>query len=212
MPSLHSLNILIHVTTGCIAIVLGLVLLARRKGDAMHRRLGRITVTIVAISMVAALAGAVLFRGKADLLGVTLLVSYHLWAGIRALRLRDNGRRPADLLPALAMLVLAAGLLALYRSGTAVNWEPARVYATVGGVAFYGGWDILRTVFPTNWRRRLNPAEHAFRMTSLVGALVSVAAGTLLPGYALYAALVPSALAVVAAVVFAVRAALRAAR
>ena len=120
MPSLHSLNLLVHVATGSLAIVTGLILLSQRKGDAAHRSIGWITVAIVAVSMAAALLGALAFHGKADLVGVSLLVIYQLWAGVRALRLRDNGRRPADLAPALVTVAAGAGLIALYRFGSAV--------------------------------------------------------------------------------------------
>lgn len=208
----HSLNIVVHVTAGCLAIGLGLVLLMRRKGDGFHRALGRVTVGVAGVSMAAALIGALVFRGKADLIGVSILVSYHLWAGVRALRLKANGRGMLDVGPALGVVVAAGALWWASRAGGAVNWEPGRVYAAVGGLTFYGGWDVVRTVFPAAWRRWLNPAEHGFRMTSLVGALVSVAVATLWPARADYSALGLSAVFAMLAGALAVRAALRAAR
>lgn len=207
MSPFHFANIVVHVTAGSLAILLGLILLSRHKGDRVHRYLGRVTVTIAAIGISAALIGALVFRGKGDLLGVSLLTGYQLWAGVRAIRLHDNGRGAFDLVPAFALLSAGVVLYLVWRNGGAVNWEPARVYASLGSMVVYGGLDVVRIVFPDRWRTVLNPAEHAFKLTSFIGALVSVATATLLPSVAVYATMVSSALFLALAVVFAVRAA-----
>jgi uncharacterized membrane protein len=181
MPDIHTLNIIAHILAGSLAILTGAVVLARRKGDAAHRLTGWITVGLAAICLIAALIGAFVFKGKLDLIGVSILTSYHLWAGLRALRLKDNGRRPADLLPAMLVFVCGVSLFAASRMEGLLNWAPALVYAAAGGLLAYGGWDIIRTRLPRRWRLWLNPAEHAFRMTSLIGALITVAAATLVP-------------------------------
>jgi len=207
MSQLHFANIIVHVTAGSIAILLGLILLLRRKGDRTHRRLGRVTAIIAGIGIAVALFGAVVFRGKTDLLGVSLLTGYQIWSGVRAIRLRRNGRSLPDLVPASGLLIACGTLYFIWRSGGAVNWEPARVYASLGSMAFFGAWDVLRILFPSAWRIALNPAEHAFKLTCFIGALMSVASATLLPQIAVYATMVSSSLFLVVALVFAVRAA-----
>ncbi len=205
--SLHTINIIVHVSAGCLAILLGLVQLARRKGDLTHRRLGRVTVTIAATSIAAALLGALVFRGKTDLIGVSFLTAYQLWSGARALHLKHNGRGPLDLLPALALVAGGIAIYLLWRHGGVFNWGPARVYGAMGSLMFYGSYDVLRIVFPHQWRTTLNPAEHAFKLTSFIGALVSVAAAVLLPAQGVVVSLASSGLFLALATVFAVRAA-----
>ncbi len=215
MPSLstlHHLNILIHVAAGSLAMLAGLIVLSLPKGDRRHRIGGRITLSLAGLGIAAALIGAFVFRGRVDLMGVSVLTSYQIWSGLRSLRLKDGGRRPLDFLPALILFGLGLGVLYLYRRGGAFYWGPGLVYATVGGMTFYGGWDLLRTAFPLSWRLRLNPAEHGFKMTSLIGALVSVACGTLLKDNAVYASLTASGVFMVLGLVLAVRAAMRARR
>ena len=205
--SVHTINIIIHVSAGCIAMVLGFVQLARRKGDATHKRFGRVTVTVAATSIAAAMLGALTFRGKTDLIGVSFLTAYQLWSGMRALHLKYNGRGPLDLLPALALVAGGIAIYLLWRHGGVFNWGPARVYGAMGSLIFYGSYDILRIVFPQQWRVVLNPAEHAFKLTSFIGALVSVATAVLLPGQGVVVSLVASGVFLILATVFAVRAA-----
>lgn len=208
MPDLHSLNIFTHVLTASAALLIGLFILSRRKGDRLHRMSGRAMLWLTGVSVTAALIGAFFFRGQLDLMGVSLLVAYQLWSGPRALRLKDGGRRPADLIPALLMAGGGCVIGALILLGGAVHWPPMLVYSTMGSMLIYGGWDVGRTLLPLRWRRWLNPAEHAFRMASLTGALLSVAAGTLL-GNA-YWPLVVSGVFGLASLVFAFRAARKA--
>lgn len=204
--SLHSLNIILHVSAGCLAISLGLIQLVRRKGDTLHRRLGRVTVTIAAVSIAAALVGALVFRGKTDLIGVSVLTAYQLWSGVRALHLQHNGRGALDILPALGLVAGGIAVYGLWRHGGVFNWGPARVYAAMGSLMFYGSYDVVRLVFPQQWRMGLNTAEHAFKLTSFIGALISVAAAVLLPAHGVVVSLAVSSLFLVLAVVLAVRA------
>lgn len=205
--SLHTINIVVHISAGCIAILLGLIQLVRRKGDTTHKRLGRVTVTIAATSIAAALLGALVFRGKTDLIGVSFLTAYQLWSGVRALHLKHNGLGAPDLLPALALVAGGVAVYLLWRQGGVFNWGPARVYGAMGSLIFYGSYDVLRVVFPQQWRLPLNPAEHAFKLTSFIGALVSVAAAVLLPVQGVVVSLAASAVFFTFAIVFAVRAA-----
>jgi len=213
MPSpshLHLANILIHIATGSLVILLGLRLLVSTKGDRAHRVRGRTALIIAGFSLATALLGAVIYRAKPDLLCVCLLMIYHIWAGLRALRLKNRGRGPFDGLPALMMVGIGGSLIWLFSLNISFQWEASRIYATAGGLITFGGYDLVRMCFPLPWRQFLNPAEHAFRMTCLVGAFISVACGTLF--VTAYAALVPSGLFTGLACIMAARAARLASR
>ena len=208
MPDFHTLNIIAHITTGSLAILAGLLILSRPKGDKVHRVTGRITLTLAILCVSTALIGAFIFRGKLDLMGASLIISYNLWAGMRALKLRDNGRRTADLVPAIMVFILGLGLIALSQFTERLNWPLTLVYSIAGSLLTFGAWDMVRTLLPSRWRLWLNPAEHPFRMTGLIGALASVAAATLAPSP--YVALGVSGVGTLIAFVFAFRAARKA--
>lgn len=208
MPDIHALNIITHVTAGSLAILTGLVVLARRKGGGVHQMMGRITVGLAIACVTTALIGAFVFRGKLDLMGVSIVISYNLWAGVRALKLKENGRRFGDLGPAILVVMAGTGLFGMSRIESLLNWPPALVYATAGSLVTYGGWDMVRTLLPPRWRLWLNPAEHAFRMAGLIAALMSVAAATLFPSP--YVALGVSGVGSLIAFAFAFRAARKA--
>lgn len=208
MIDIHTLNIITHITAGSLAICVGLVVLARRKGDTTHKRFGWATVALIGLTVSTALIGAFVFRGKLDLMGASIVISYNLWAGLRALKLKHNGRGIADLLPAIGVVASGMGLFALSQVEGLLNWQPALVYATAGSLVAYGAWDVGRILLPSRWRLWLNPAEHAFRMAGLIAALASVAAATLVPSP--YVALGVSGAGSLIAFVFAFRAARKA--
>lgn len=175
MP-LHQLNIAIHVITGVCALFLGSLILCLKKGTSSHKTLGRFALGLGLVCTLSGLIGALFFRGRVDLLGVSLLVTYNLWSGVRSLRLANRGRTLPDIVPAVLLAFGGGVLIAGPTFGWAYIWPKAFVIATAGGMLFYGGWDLLRTLFPLSWRRILNPVEHSFKMISLIGALASVAA------------------------------------
>ncbi len=210
--AIHTLNIIIHVVSGSVAILGGFIVLARRKGDQRHRFGGRIVVGIIMITVASALFGALMFRARPDLIGISILVAYQLWSGVRALHLKDNGRRLLDFIPALMMLMGGVAMLILSGSGASFFWESALVKAVIGAMLVYGGYDVVKVILPRHWRVWLNPAEHAYKMSGLIGVLITVALATLLKDQVALTAIAASGVASVAALVFAVRAAMRARR
>lgn len=179
-PSLHLLNIGLHAGAGALAILIGAAQLALTKGDAGHRRRGQAALAIMSLSVAAAMAGAILFKGVMDLLGVSALVAYQLYSATRALRLRKGGRLIQDVAPAFLVFGSGGALVALNDLGAPMAWSAPKVLATAFGLVVYGGYDVVRTYFPAALRPRIAPSEHAFKMTSLVFAFVSVGVTTLL--------------------------------
>lgn len=108
----HTANVVVHILSGTLALVLGLVQLVTRKGGASHRARGRWFLGSVWIVLGTATTGLVLFRSGAILVGVTLLTAYWVYSGMRALRIRHVGPAPQVTLVSVCALV-AAGLCVL---------------------------------------------------------------------------------------------------
>lgn len=182
IDSIHGLNVAVHVAAGLLALGLGLWQLLARKGDAAHRRRGVWAWRVAVPCVASALLGALVFRPSPDLVAVSLLVGYHLYGGRRCLPLARNGRAWADWGVAALLLLVALGLVLAPGLGWGLHWEPVRARAVAASMALIGVYDLVRIAFPPAWRRFLNPAEHAWRLCSMVGAMAGVLAAQRLPG------------------------------
>lgn len=177
---IHKFNILLHVLFGTICILFGLYILIRPKGDNAHKRKGKWFISFAWISIGAAIFGSIMFRGQIDLILISFLVAYLIYSAPRALVLVNNGRNIEDLVPAIIILLFGIFLFAGARFGLPSHWQSPKIIAASFGMMFYGFWDTLRTLFSIDWRSRLNIAEHAFKMVSIVGSTLSVGVATLL--------------------------------
>lgn len=182
IDSIHGLNVAIHVGAGLVALGLGLWQLLARKGDGAHRRRGVWAWRVAVLCVASALLGALVFRPSPDLVAVSVLVGYQLYSGRRCLPLARNGRAVADWGVAALLLLVALGLVLAPGLGRGLHWEPVRARAVAASMALIGVYDLVRIAFPAAWRRFLNPAEHAWRLCSMVGAMASVLAAQRLPG------------------------------
>ena len=200
----HTVNIIVHVVFGTLALVLGLVQLVTKKGGASHRARGRWFLGSVWIVVGTATAGLVLFRPRADLVAVTLLTGYWAYSGLRTLRIRHVGPVAQDALVSVGALV-ASVLLALYLQTVRVPWAPAVVYSTLGTLVLLSLYDLARFAFPTRWFERLWLYEHLVKMIGAHSSVVTAFAGTVLWAWQPYSQLVPSTLPVAAMIWHAVR-------
>ena len=180
MSSLHHMNIALHIVAGSFAVLLGAGQLVLAKGGPAHRRRGVAALVIMSLAVAAAIAGAIVFRGMVDLMGVSFLVGYQLYSASRTLKLRKGGRLISDVAPALLIFGAGIVLVSLTYLGAPVAWSAPKVFATAFGLAFYGGYDALRIFHPLGLRPQIARAEHAFKMTSLVFAFGGVGVTTLL--------------------------------
>lgn len=174
---LHTLNITLHVSTGLLALTMGLWQLAAPKGGPTHRRRGRWLLALAGGSVASAGLGALLFRPRPDLQAVSLLVAYQLYSGWRCLRLPRRGRGLIDWGPAALLAASAAAMLAAQEH----FWPTPVVQSVAFAMIFTAAYDLIRMTFPLRWRHFLNPAEHAWRLCAVIGAMASVAAAQQLP-------------------------------
>ena len=206
----HTANLVVHVLFGTLALVLGLVQLVTHKGGASHRARGRWFLGSVWIVVGTATTGLVLFRSRADLVAVTLLIAYWAYSGMRALRIRNVGPVTQDAFVSVCALI-AAGLLVLYLQTGRFPWAPAVVYSTLGTLVLLSLYDLARFTFPKRWFETLWLYEHLVKMIGAHSSVVTAFSGTVLWAWQPYSQLVPSMLWVAAMIGFVVRIRLRAA-
>ena len=200
----HTVNIIVHVVFGTLALVLGVIQLVTKKGGASHRARGRWFLGSVWIVVGTATTGLVLFRSRADLVAVTLLTAYWAYSGLRALRTRHVGPVAQDALVSVCALV-ASVLLVLYLQTVRVPWAPAVVYSTLGTLVLVSLYDLARFGFPTRWFETLWLYEHLVKMIGTHSSVVAAFAGTLLWAWQPYSQLVPSVLWVAVMIGYVVR-------
>jgi len=189
----HTANVAVHVLFGTLALVLGTIQLVRAKGDARHIRCGRWFLACILVSVATAATGVVIFRFRAFLGVITMLVAYWAFSGYRALRIRLTGPTLRDALGAFAGLG-AAGLFILYLRVAQFPWAPAVVYSTLGTLVTVALYDLARFAFPVRWFAKLWVYEHLVKMIGAFSAALSAFSGTVLGAWQPYSQLVPSAL------------------
>jgi hypothetical protein len=193
MQMLHTLNISLHVLAGTVALVVGLLALAVRKPSALHFRYGRYFLYLLAVVIGTGFTGLLFFRSSSFLLMLTLGAGYDVYAGYRAVQLRQRRSTRPDALVAAG--TLAVGLLYLfYLRQAGGNWAPSVVYSTLGALALVTGYDLLKHFWLHERFQSWWLYEHIYKMLSAYSAILSAFVGTVLPNFKPYSQLGPSVL------------------
>lgn len=196
MSQPHLFNLAIHILAGTLAIVLGLYLLAMRKGTPLHRRRGRWFVWLTLLVCATAAIGNLLFGYRPVFAVLTVLVLYQLLSGWRAVHTRENGPQMVD--GVMTAIALVCGLLILTslrqdRSGQQV----VVVLSSLGGLATILVYDSARWLFPHHWHSALWRYEHIYKLLASLFAMLSAAAGNLLRVGQPWTQLAPSVLGLI---------------
>jgi uncharacterized membrane protein len=190
----HALNLLVHILAGTLGIGLGLVLLARAKGTAEHRRLGQRFVRLVLVVCASATIGVLVFRFMPLFAVLDVLVLYQGVSGWRVARTQARGPALADALwtlaAAVALVVLIPRLLAVEDS------SPIVVRATLAGVGMVLLYDTARWAFPRRWHARLWPYEHVYRMNGALFGMIAAFVGNTVRVWQPASQLLPTAIGV----------------
>ncbi len=193
MQMLHSFNIALHVLAGTVALVVGLLALAVRKPSARHFRYGRYFLYLLAVVVGTGFTGLLFFRSSSFLLMLTLGAGYAVYAGYRAVQLRERRSTRLDALVAAGSLT--AGLVYLFYLRQADgNWAPPVVYSTLAALAVVTGYDLLKHCWLHERLRSWWLYEHIYKMLSAYSAILSAFTGTVLPHFKPYSQLGPSVL------------------
>jgi len=163
-------TVLAHVTLGTLAVAMGAVALATRKGGTFHVRAGRIFVFAMGLSSVlGALLGALKYETfwitfHAGVLGATLVTS-----GVLAVRLKSPEIRPWFIATAVvngcnAMGLMAAGLFATTLPEARLFGFAAADYFFLFGMAAIAMAGDLRLIFGKTIAHKNRVRQHLLRM------------------------------------------------
>ena len=192
MSFAHVSNIGLHIGAGSIAMAIGLWLLATRKGTEAHRQTGRVFAAFTLLVCASAAVGNIFFRFTPLFAVLTVLVLYQLLSGWHVIYTRAAGPNRTDALMAVGAAASGAALtpLALARAES----EAVVIYASLGTLLVLLAYDVMRWQFPRQWHATLWRYEHMYKLLASLFAMMSAAAGNLLPQAQPWSQLLPSAL------------------
>lgn len=190
---LHLSNIIVHVISGTIALIVGFVILLKKKGTSLHRKLGYLFMSCMIIVVTTGAFGVIIFKRNLFLLLITILAGYNTYSGFRILKEKTNRFYVKDLLAMLAAFIIAV-IFIYYLKLIGFYWNPVVIYSGVGYLLLVVSYDIFRYFIPLSRYGNLWRYEHSSKMISAMGALLSAFVGTLLPDYKPYSQILPSLL------------------
>jgi uncharacterized membrane protein len=204
MNLLHNANLFIHLASGALATVFGVVCLAGTKGGRWHRRAGRIVVPLAVLVAATAVVGILLSLSRTALVAVTLSASYQLAGSLRALALKE--RKPSSPDVFLALLALCAALLiGTFMGSDNASFTPVIGYSALAFVSMVALYDLGRHRWSLERWRQIRPLDHGLKMTGFFFAMISAGAGNLLRGAQPWSGVVPSVVGTVLMAWFAIR-------
>lgn len=201
MPTLHHLNIVVHVLFGTLALLVGLGPILTAKGGWLHRQAGRWFLALATVVLVSAVLGLAVFNFRPFLSVIVLLSVYQAYSGYRALRIRATGPMLRDGLFSAAFL-LSGGTFLVLLPRIALVWSPVVMYSTLGSLLVMTSYDLSRFWWRQRWLRGAWLYEHIWKMISTYAALLSAFTGTVLADYQPYSQFLPSVVGTVVALAF----------
>jgi len=195
MQTLHDINIIVHIITGSIALLLGLISLLSRKGGIIHNTTGRYFLIFISAVILTGVIGVLVFGRNTFLLVITILSGYVSFSGYRILKLKANIPKKIDVLVAIISLLVLVYFLYYFKS-IGMIWSPIIIYSTVGALLIVILYDFLRYLIPRKKysKNRIWIYEHIYKMTSAFSALLSAFLGTVFERYQPHSQYLPSAL------------------
>lgn len=187
----HQINILVHVLSGSLAMIMAIIAMVSLKGGRLHRKSGKAFLFLVAFVIATGLIGVFVFKVNTFLLVITLLSGYQAFSGYRILQNKSNTPNFLDIL--VALLTLSSGIYFLYYfKSIGMIWAPAIIYSTVGALFLIITYDLLRYLIPKNRYKKLWLYEHIYKMVAAFTALFAAFVGTVFPQYHPYSQFLPS--------------------
>ena len=184
--TLFSSFLIVHISTGLCAVLVGVLPIVTRKGGRAHRLWGRVFVTLMTTLLVCAWVMTAL-RFNTYFLALSATASLSLFSGVRVLRRKRPDLRTTDRAQALDWAatpgVIAVGLWVLGLLATGRSHGPATVSAALAFSALtMGAWDVWRFSAPKSWpfSPGLWTYEHLAKMLGAYSAVLSAFSGNFL--------------------------------
>jgi len=186
MEPLFIPTLILHITCGLAASLVGLAPIFTRKGSRVHRLSGRLFASLMATLLAAAwLMTALHFSSYFLALSATATLA--LFSGLRVLRRKRPDLRRADrarpLDWAVTLGIVAVGVFTLMLVVTGRTGDKAAVSSALAyGALVYGGYDLWRFARPTDWpfSPDLWNYEHLAKMLGAYGAVLAAFSGNFL--------------------------------
>ncbi|WP_131539761.1 DUF2306 domain-containing protein [Pedobacter nototheniae] len=198
---LHKANIIIHVSGGSLALIIGLTALMTKKGAKLHKYIGKVFLILLAVVIITGLIGVFVFGRNTFLLVITVLSGYLGYSGYRTLKKKSSQLEIIDIGMATFSLLCVAYFLFYFKS-IGMIWNPIIIYSTVGYLILVTGYDLLKGLIPADKYKNLWLYEHILKMVSALSGLFSAFSGTVFPQYQPYSQFLPSVLGTMVALGF----------
>ncbi len=197
MDIAHNSNILLHIVTGTVALLLGIIALLSTKGGKIHNKSGNYFLKLIAIVIVTGMIGVFIFKRNTFLLVITVLSGYVSFSGYRVLRAKTNTPKRIDIIVAILSLLVLTYFLYYFKS-IGMIWSPIIIYSTVGALLLVISYDFIRYLIPKEIYKKHHIwlYEHIYKMTSAFSALLSAFTGTVLDEYQPHSQYIPSVIGI----------------
>ncbi|MFN7619453.1 MAG: hypothetical protein ACOVQ6_03145 [Brevundimonas sp.] len=186
MTSLFDPALILHITCGLAACVVGLAPIFTGKGSRLHRLWGKLFVGLMAVLLACAWLMTVLHFSP-YFLALSATATMTLFSGVRVLGRKRPDLRRADRAKALdwivTLSVVGVGAWVLVLVVTGQTGDLAAVSSALAyGALVYGVWDLWRFARPTDWPFSPNlwNYEHLTKMLGAYGAVLSAFSGNFL--------------------------------
>lgn len=196
----HDVNVALHVAGGAAGLLVGAFVIATRKGETLHKRVGRVFVWLGGLSLVTALVGVFYFDPLPPLISATLAFGYQYLSGLRVLQLKTSGPNLMDALLAALGLAGCAALYLSMGSGTEA-WPPIIGYSAIGYTSSVAVYDLSRHFWADAWLKHVRRIDHGLKMTGAYFAMMSAGVGNVFRDLQPWSQVGPSALGMLVMVV-----------
>lgn len=200
----HLVSLIIHITSGTLALFIGFLLLFRKKGTAFHKKAGFLFAILMAFIFITGVIGVIIFKRNLFLLVITVLAGYNTYSGIRIVKVKSNGLYYKDTLVMVAAVFTTLYFL-YYLKRVGFYWDPVIIYSTVGYLFLVILYDVCRYLIPKSRYGNIWIYEHSCKMISALSGLFSAFVGTVLPDQKPYSQILPSLLMTFVMIFFVVK-------
>lgn len=188
---MHTINLIIHVLAGLLALITGFFAIFTIKSDDKHIQYGRFFLKTMAIVTVTALIGIFAFNGNTFLLVITLLSGYNAYSGWGVMKMKNQKLTLLDYI--IPLIVLSSGVYYIYYiRSIGLYWSPVIIYSTLSALSLVTLYDLSKFFIPAEVLRKTMIYEHIYKMSSSLSGITSAFVGTVLPQFQPYSQILPS--------------------